>query len=201
MSDYPDVAGVVLAGGGSRRMGRDKALLDWHGRPLLEHQRERLAGAGCATVVTSRAAPGCIADYFPDRGPLGGIHAVLRACPAAGYLVMPVDMPLMPVVLLRGLIRAGRVHRHCYYRRSFLPCYLSAEAALETRITQRLLRGERSLSGLLHALGARALDGGNEFFFLNTNTPETWRLARTLGGDAEHPETAPRRPDHDRVSR
>ena len=70
--------------------------------------RSRLWAAGCQAVVTSRAAPGCIADLYPGRGPLGGIHAVLRSRPAVDYLVVPVDMPLLSVALLRGLIAAGR---------------------------------------------------------------------------------------------
>ncbi len=171
------VVGVLLAGGGSRRMGRDKALLDWHGRPLLDHVRARLDAAGCATVVTSRAAPGCVADRFPERGPLAGIHAVLRSCPAAGYLVLPVDMPLMSVALLRRLIDTGRDQGHCYYRRSFLPCYLSGDPAVQALVEQRLRDDELSLAGFLGALDARALDGGDDIAFLNTNTPEAWATA------------------------
>lgn len=180
MHDNPGVTGVVLAGGGSRRMGRDKALLEWRGRPLLDHVRARLWAAGCETVVTSRAAPGCIADDYPDRGPLGGIHAVLRSRPADGYLVVAVDMPLLPVALLRGLIDTGRDLGHCYYRRSFLPCYLSGDPALPTRLSQRLQRGDLSLGGFLHDLKARALDGGDDAAFLNTNTPEGWLRATAL---------------------
>ncbi|HEX5677423.1 MAG TPA: molybdenum cofactor guanylyltransferase [Alcanivorax sp.] len=180
MHEHSGVIGVVLAGGGSRRMGRDKALLEWQGRPLMTSIRERLLAAGCATVVTSRDEPGCVADYFPGLGPLGGIHAVVRRCPAAGYLVAPVDMPLMPASLLGRLIDTGLEHGHCYYGRSFLPCYLDGGAGLEALLAQRLTRGELSLAGALRTLRARALDGGDELFFLNTNTPETWRMANTL---------------------
>ena len=187
MQDNPGVIGVVLAGGGSRRMGRDKALLEWQGRPLLDHVRARLWAAGCESVVTSRAAPGCIADFYPDRGPLGGIHAVLRRRPANGYLVVPVDMPLLSVALLRGLIDGGRDHGHCYYRHSFLPCYLSGDPGLPDRLAQRLRRGDLALGGFLRALHARALDGGDDAAFLNTNTPETWRRANDLNASPRIP--------------
>lgn len=180
MQDNAGVIGVLLAGGASRRMGRDKALLQWQGRPLLDHVRARLWAAGCEAVVTSRAAPGCIADYYPGRGPLGGIHAVLRRRPAAGYLVVPVDMPLLSAALLRELIDSGRDHGHCYYRHSFLPCYLSGDPALSERLAQRLRRGDLALGGFLRALHARALDGADATAFLNTNTPEAWRRATAL---------------------
>jgi len=180
MHEHSGVIGVVLAGGGSRRMGRDKALLEWQGRPIIASIRDRLLAAGCATVVISRDAPGCVADHFPGLGPLAGIHAVVRRCPARGYLVAPVDMPLMPPALFAGLITAGLEHGYCYYRRSFLPCYLHGEAGLEALLALRLSRGERSLAGALRALAARALDGGDERLFLNANTPDNWRMANAF---------------------
>ena len=192
MQDNPGVIGVVLAGGASRRMGRDKALLDWHGRPLLDHVRARLWEAGCEAVITSRAAPGCIADYYPDHGPLGGIHAVVRAQPAAGYLVVPVDMPLMPASLLRRLVDRGERQGACHYRRSFLPCYLKGGEALAAMLERRLRGGDLSLAGFLRALNAWTLDGGDEIFFLNTNTPDTWRTARALDEGAGRCQSFPK---------
>jgi len=174
------MVGVLLAGGGSRRMGRDKALLDWHGRALISHQRGLLSEAGCERVVVSRNAPGCTADYFPDSGPLGGIQAVVRDHPAAGYLVIPVDMPLLCPATLGSLLRVGMAQGHCHYRRFWLPCFLSGADAvgLERLLRSRLQRGARSLSGLLRALDARPLEGGGEQAqFINTNTPEDWRVA------------------------
>ena len=87
MSARSAPAAVVLAGGGSRRMGSDKALLDWHGQPLLG----RVCGVLrriCDPLVVVHAAgqqlppladAELVRDPHPDRGPLEGIAAGLAA--------------------------------------------------------------------------------------------------------------------------
>lgn len=98
--------GVVLAGGLSSRMGRDKALLAWQGRPLIERQLAVLRAAGVDDVRVSgdRAAYGGIADAIPQAGPLGGLAGVARAqAEDVDLLVVPVDMPLLQAGLLQRL--------------------------------------------------------------------------------------------------
>ena len=58
------VAGVLLAGGRSSRMGRDKAGLDWHGEPLVVHVANRLLTVAATVVV---AAPTGTALLWPSR--------------------------------------------------------------------------------------------------------------------------------------
>ncbi len=109
-----DVSGFVLAGGQSSRMGSDKALVRFRGRPLIENALEILS---CARVDEIRIAgarrpldhfAGVVPDTFADIGPLGGIHAGLAASGSDWSLFFPVDMPLMPSSLLTALVqRAG----------------------------------------------------------------------------------------------
>lgn len=81
-------AAIVLAGGGSRRMGRDKAWLELDGRPLLARVIETLARE-CSPIVVScrpgQALPESLGverwrvdDPTPDAGPLVGLHAALE---------------------------------------------------------------------------------------------------------------------------
>ncbi|MFT7326389.1 MAG: molybdopterin-guanine dinucleotide biosynthesis protein A [Ilumatobacter sp.] len=80
------VAGAVLAGGQSRRMGRTKALIDVGGQPMATHVAIALAAAGCRDVVLVGGDPielgslklAVIADKYPGEGPVGGVLTALH---------------------------------------------------------------------------------------------------------------------------
>jgi molybdopterin-guanine dinucleotide biosynthesis protein A len=108
-------SGVVLAGGKSSRMGRDKAALPVAGETLLGRQLRRLAGAGCQESLVSVArpdavlptlAPGVrvIGDRFPDAGPLAGLEAALALARHELVLALAVDLPAMTAGFLRILL-------------------------------------------------------------------------------------------------
>lgn len=104
----------VLAGGQSTRMGRDKALLEISGVPLIEYALEKLRVLGFSPRIAgsrldlSRFAP-VIADNHSLTGPLGGIEAALATSEAEQNLFLPVDSPWVPVEFLGWMIdRASR---------------------------------------------------------------------------------------------
>lgn len=116
-----DVVAILTAAGRSSRMGRPKALLDWGGRPLIQHQVEALAGLREVVVVLGHDAP-AIRPFVPG-GPtvrvvenpdyhlgrssslLAGFRT-LRGTPA-GVLVVAVDQPIAPTALAE-LLHAHR---------------------------------------------------------------------------------------------
>jgi molybdopterin-guanine dinucleotide biosynthesis protein A len=108
-----EFAGFVLVGGAGRRMGGDKALLPFEGVPLAHRLAERVgSAAGSATLVGSRrlyAALGwpIIEDLFPGRGPLAGIHSVLKQSAAEWSLVVACDLPFLGIDFLRFMLRAA----------------------------------------------------------------------------------------------
>jgi len=101
--------GIVLAGGASRRMGRDKAFLELDGRTLIEVVVERMARV-CAEVlvVASDARPYAglgaqlVEDRFHGVGVLGGLHAGLEAAAYELTLAVGCDMPFLNPDLLRA---------------------------------------------------------------------------------------------------
>ena len=111
------VAGVVLAGGLSTRMGHDKAQLRVYGpdKPdLLARAHALLADLLPRCWVSCRAdAPrsgyACLFDAKHDQGPAAGILAALREAKAQGFaavLALSCDMPLMDTPTLRRLLEA-----------------------------------------------------------------------------------------------
>lgn len=106
---------VILAGGKSSRMGRDKAWLEIGGRSLLARQIDCVRAAGAREVFisgrreTDYSPLGCpvLADEFTEAGPLAGIAAALAALSEPLLLVLAVDMANMNANFL------GRLHTRC----------------------------------------------------------------------------------------
>ena len=99
---YSDiVSGAVLAGGRSRRMGKDKSQLQLCGRSFLEIQVEKLRDAGIEDIMVSVAYDAdtggirTVKDEYPDRGPLAAIASVLAASEAPYCFVLSVDAVLV----------------------------------------------------------------------------------------------------------
>lgn len=180
-------AGWVLAGGASRRMGRDKALLCWQGVPLAAlaaSKVQRAAGAACLVgppdLLSGLGYP-VQPDLYPGEGPLGGIITALRFSPAALNLVLACDMPCVPVEFLESLLSfaeasdalctaacssPGAVEPLCAVWR------LDALPVLENLFH----RGIRKMSEVLDTLGATACPAPEPQWFRNINTPEDWEL-------------------------
>jgi molybdopterin-guanine dinucleotide biosynthesis protein A len=107
----PRVSAVVLAGGQSRRMGRDKAFLDFDGITLIERVIERVQSVCAETIIVAndlemyaRFGPRVVRDVYPGKGSLGGIFSGLQAASAEYVLAVACDLPFLNDALLRYLI-------------------------------------------------------------------------------------------------
>jgi molybdopterin-guanine dinucleotide biosynthesis protein A len=107
---FSDVTGIVLAGGKSTRMGTDKAMLEFKGKPLIQHAVDMLRLV-CKEVVIS-APPGRYlftgCDIWPDivplQAPMAGIYSCLYRSSNAWNIVLSCDMPLIAPGLLLTLL-------------------------------------------------------------------------------------------------
>ena len=172
--------GVVLAGGRSSRMGRDKARLAWRDQSLLAHACATLQAAGACRVVVSGDYPeyAGIPDALPALGPLGGLASVVDALPDGVLLLVPVDMPLLTPELLDRLAR-HQATPCVTYRDHVLPMRLVVDSHTRGVITRLLAdtAARRSLRALHAALGGGCIEARAEQLaeLVNCNTPEQWQ--------------------------
>jgi len=114
---------LILAGGKSRRMGRDKTWLELGGAPLIAHVIRRLLPIA-SEVVVSTDSPGpvedlerslsipliVVRDQHPNAGPLAGLHAGLSAIRSAWAFTVAADMPFVNANLVRRMIDLSTNH-------------------------------------------------------------------------------------------
>lgn len=108
--DKSNVAGIVLAGGRSSRMGRDKALIEFNGTPLLDRSVKLLSGYGVRDVKVSGNYAGynCIPDPQAHIGPAAALAHILQALHSDSLydyvLALAVDMPYIDSKILDDLL-------------------------------------------------------------------------------------------------
>jgi len=101
---------LLLAGGKSARMGTSKAELLYEGKTFLQHMLDKARGLGIEKCYISgydarREDVRTVWDVYPNRGPLSGLHASLKAMDTPYCLVLPVDAPKLPAEILEGLLQ------------------------------------------------------------------------------------------------
>jgi molybdenum cofactor guanylyltransferase len=98
---------VIQAGGNSRRMGQDKALMPFLGEPLIQRVVRRLAPIADEMLVTTKRPDvyqflglPLLSDIIPDRGALGGLHTALISASHPVVAVVACDMPFANAPML-----------------------------------------------------------------------------------------------------
>ncbi len=191
----PDVTAFVLAGGKSERMGEDKATMRLpSGRTLLENALA-VAGAvaGQVGIVGSREkyaayawAGEIVEDKFPDRGPLGGIHAALSATNTEWNVILAVDLPAVTAALLGWILRTARESGSQVTVASvaggFQPLCGVYRKGFRERAETALKQGHNKVDASFDRVSLRILTedevraaGFSPAMFANVNTPEEFQ--------------------------
>lgn len=199
----PDnTTGAVLAGGGSRRMGGNKALLPFGAVTMIERVIAALMPTCSAvTICAGRSADryrhlpwSAVTDRPGQCGPLAGIQAGFNACHTEWLLVAPCDLPLLTPVfgtrLQKALAAGGNLAFPVAAGRGHFACLL-AHRSLHSSLTRYLASGERRIEPWLRDQNPRAVDFSDlPDLLLNTNTPEDLALARQLATNCVTPTPA-----------
>jgi molybdopterin-guanine dinucleotide biosynthesis protein A len=194
---------VIQAGGESRRMGKDKALLPFLGQPLILRPLNRLAGLANEVLVTSNHLESYrflgltpIPDRLPGCGALGGLFTALSAARYPYVAVAACDMPFasleifaVELILLQETGADAVIPRsetgvepfHAVYRRE--TCLPYVQSSLEA--------GKRRVDAWFSEVHIRYLEpeeilpyDPNQLAFLNINTPEELLEAERIAGKA-----------------
>lgn len=188
------VAGILLAGGQSRRMGSNKALLPLPGaerQTFVEHLSAMLATFCSEVILVARdaeqaAAYTCahgriLTDAIPDVGPLMGLYSGLRAITASHALVIAVDMPFVQPAVVRFLLVQPLDDALLVPVVASFPQVLFAvyPRSLLATIEERLQAGRRDPRSLLAVAKVRMIDEAQLRAvdpqlrsFVNINTPD-----------------------------
>jgi molybdopterin-guanine dinucleotide biosynthesis protein A len=185
------MSGIILAGGKSRRMGRDKAFLALGGQSLIEIVIERVRAVAVEVIVVTNTplryahlSTRLVRDIYPGVGTLGGMHAGLTAARHDHALVVGCDMPFLNPSLLTYLASLAPHFDavvpqvdglfeplHAIYARSCLPL-----------IEEQISTGQWQAFSFYPQAQVRYVDKGEiarfdpELLSLrNANTPEEWQ--------------------------
>ncbi len=194
-----DLTGIVLAGGSSRRMGRDKALLRLEDRPMIQIVVARMQAVCREVLIVSNETSryegfgvSVVTDRFRGVGVLGGLHAGLKAASHELTLAVGCDMPFIKPCVLGAfagwvvgydvalLRHDGQVEPlHGAYRRTCLP---AIEGAIRS--------GERRIVSFFPQVRVRTVSPEEVLpidprleSFRNVNTPEDWAAVRRTWPD------------------
>jgi len=193
------IAGFILAGGQSRRMGRDKSALVLDGRSFVERIAHELAGAAESVTLVGKPAADVtdsnrrtvqtnlpiVPDVFPNWGALGGVHAALSNCTAEWALVVACDFPFVTKDLFARLasvrdnfdavapVQRDQIPQPLCALYRVVPCLSLAEGMIKS--------GERKPIALLQSMHTRWVPfseiediSGSARFFDNINTPQDY---------------------------
>jgi molybdenum cofactor guanylyltransferase len=115
MNKKSQLSAAILAGGQSRRMGQDKALLEVEGRPLIEYVLDVANAVADATLIIASDRPEyerfgsrVVPDKFPQSGSLGGIYTALSEARHEHCFVLACDMPFVSHSLVKFMAERDR---------------------------------------------------------------------------------------------
>ncbi|HRD01598.1 MAG TPA: molybdenum cofactor guanylyltransferase [Candidatus Saccharicenans sp.] len=165
---FKDLSVIVLAGGQSRRMGRDKASLPVNDRTLLEQVIQQLDGHFKETIISVSNGQHYelknarqVEDRYEGAGPLAGILAGLQASSSGVSLVIPCDQPEVDLHLVRQMLQALGQYDLVYLRLDGQiphPLFALYRRSLVPVIEQLIKEGKLSVLYLLAEVESLALD-------------------------------------------
>lgn len=194
---HEPIAGVILAAGGSSRFGTTKQLLDWKGKPLVNHAAETALAGGLSPVLVITGADHskvtrslenlpveCVFNPNWEQGQSSSVRTGIEALPPnmGAVIFLLVDQPFIPPQLIQRLIKA-----HAIKRAPIIHPQVNNERANPVLFDREVFQELSSLEGdtggrvLFNAFPSRGVPWENDLIQKDIDTPEDFERLRSIG--------------------
>ena len=186
-----NISVVILAGGrGSRMQGKDKGLIKWQNKPLIEHVLDQILNNSADNVgeiiinanrnenFYKNFGHKVIKDKITDfQGPLAGILSAMEECKYNFLLCLPCDSPRLPEELTERLMQCLQNNSSlcaiCFDGKREQPLFSLISCAAKPQLETFLSEGKRKVHDFFHQLGATVCDFSDQADkFENFNTQD-----------------------------
>jgi molybdopterin-guanine dinucleotide biosynthesis protein A len=179
---------LILVGGRSVRMGRDKGLIPYRGQPQYERLYEELSGLGLNPVLSLRGDQWTdrdlsryrlLKDRFHGFGPLGGILTAQHELPETAWLTVACDLPLLDQATIQNLMAHRDPRKHATAYRSNVdswpePLCAIYEPKIKMRLHEALGLGLSCPRKVLLNTDTKIIDPIRPDALANANTPDDY---------------------------
>lgn len=184
-----DIVGVILAGGKSSRMGKDKALLDLNGKSFIQHIAEELQKVFTKVIIVSDHSKPykfldlpMYEDIFKGCGPLAGIHSAFIHSNSDRIFVVSTDMPLINTSTIQHLLDCSSIGDVIIYsiRNTIQPLFGIYNRNCFSLLENHLIRKQYSVVKFIQSIHSNIIPGSSVLRFdisqvlININTTEDY---------------------------
>lgn len=184
---------IVLAGGKSRRMGQDKAMLPFEGRPMIEHVVDQLKPHFTEIVISSSDPEKysflgleIVKDRIPDQGPMMAIASVLERATNDINFMIPCDVPTLPIDLLYRMFRQARLGGEIVVPITddghYEPLFAMYGTSIRERLDHALEQGVRRIIRVYDICDTREITVRDGEELVNVNTVEDYERIQGSSG-------------------
>ena len=178
------IAGLIIAGGKSTRMGQNKALTYFKQKPLIEHVYDRLKDQVEKVFININQACNTLKykeNIIPDQkqnyqGPLAGLDAGLQMIQTEWLQITPCDSPFLPLDLTQILMNTSKQSTHKIIipqtRNNIHPTLGLFHSSIADDLNLFLKNDDRGFINFINSVGFEAVSFEDEDAFVNINTPD-----------------------------
>lgn len=189
MTQKKALTGIILAGGKSSRMGREKGLLLLDHKPFVQHIAEALQPLVQEIIIVGdhneydQFGYKRVQDIFKNAGPVGGLYAGLLSSTTSGNFVISCDVPLITTALLSKLLDSEEEYFDVIQFETedkSMPLIALYKKRCAAKCKKQLETGEKRLRKLVASLSTKSIPVDEKEYLLvsNINTPEDLKNIR-----------------------